>query len=210
MTRARAARAVKARAAKALDGRQASRHPGLRERVRTWGLGSSTESGVEGAGVRQLWRGGWRRPLILRAPLRAAPGRLLTSRVPPRKARRATRRSCSSSRDGGSIQIVVGDSPSLARLPWANATWGVLLLGDPMPRKVAPPWASTHGGWGDVRASASCPSWGGLTPLGSPSPVVGAAAPEETISRPVPSASGQSPALEGCRRRQQPQVGHGA
>ena len=52
-TWARAARAVKATAAKVLVGRQASRPSGLRERARTWGLGPSIESGVEGAGEKR-------------------------------------------------------------------------------------------------------------------------------------------------------------
>ena len=35
----------------------------------------------------------------------------------------------------GSIQIVVGVSPSLARLPRTMATWWVILLGEFMSRK---------------------------------------------------------------------------
>ena len=123
------ARVARVRAANALEGFHPPVARGLRDLPYSLGLGSATESGVEGTGVAHPCLGGASTPLTLREPLEAAPGKPPGANTPDLMAWRTTKRSCTSSWFGGSIQMVVGTSPSLARLPWVMATWGVGHLG---------------------------------------------------------------------------------
>ena len=153
--------------------------------------------GIEGVGVTQPWRGGWSRPLTLRAPLRAAPGRIFTSRTPPRMAWRTeiprllTRRGVDPD-SGGGLPL-----PCPPALLCTMATCRVVHLGELILRILSALWALACGRGGGPRSPGAPLSLGRPRACrqGFPSPIARLAAPEEPIGRSVSSAPRLPPTL---------------